>query len=239
MKAIRRPQPDVYTRVTDKIIADLEQGVRPWAKPWKAETQTARITLPVRHNGIPYRGINILLLWGEQLEKGYQSNRWMTFKQALELGANVRKGEHGSPRCLRQQSHQDRRRTTKAKRPSARSPFMKGYTVFNVDQIENLPDGNTDRPEPEPSRARAPAADRICRSVFCQDRRHHPSRRQPGLLRARARHRAIARPGNIQYGRKLRSHQSARDHPLDSATRPASTGSSASVSATKPTPPKN
>src|SRR5258708_502044 len=90
------PKIDVYTRVTDNIIADLEQGVRPWAKPWDADNATARITLPVRANGIPYRGINVLLLWGEALAKGYRSNRWMTFKQAIELGANVRKGEHGS-----------------------------------------------------------------------------------------------------------------------------------------------
>ncbi|WP_232478163.1 ArdC-like ssDNA-binding domain-containing protein, partial [Caballeronia calidae] len=77
--------------VTDKIIADLEQGVRPWVKPWKGGNTDGRITLPVRHNGIPYQGINILLLWGEQLDKGFQSNRWMTFKQAQALSANVRK----------------------------------------------------------------------------------------------------------------------------------------------------
>ncbi|WP_250486994.1 ArdC-like ssDNA-binding domain-containing protein [Caballeronia sp. GaOx3] len=89
------PKADVYTRVTDKIIADLEKGVRPWVKPWKAGNTEGRITLPRRHNGIPYRGVNILLLWGASIEHGYQSDRWMTFKQALELGANVRKGEHG------------------------------------------------------------------------------------------------------------------------------------------------
>ena len=74
---------DVYTRVTDKIIAELEQGVRPWMKPWNGNNADERITLPVRHCGTPYRGINILLLWSEAIAKGYRSNKWMTFQQAV------------------------------------------------------------------------------------------------------------------------------------------------------------
>ncbi|EKS72403.1 antirestriction protein [Burkholderia sp. SJ98] len=130
--------PDIYTRVTDKIIADLEHGVRPWVKPWKGGNTDGRITLPVRHNGIPYQGINILLLWGEQIEKGFQSNRWMTFKQAQALGANVRKGEHGSlvvyaNKVIKSETDD------KGDEIECEIPFMRGYTVFNVDQIENLP----------------------------------------------------------------------------------------------------
>src|SRR5690349_17846877 len=87
---------DVYARVTDKIIAELEQGVRPWMKPWSADHASERIMLPVRYCGTPYRGINILLLWCEAVAKGYTSNKWMTFQQASQLGAHVRKGEHGS-----------------------------------------------------------------------------------------------------------------------------------------------
>jgi antirestriction protein ArdC len=55
---------DVYTRVTDKIIADLARGVRTWLKPWSASHAAGRVTLPLRYNGTPYRGINVLLLWG-------------------------------------------------------------------------------------------------------------------------------------------------------------------------------
>jgi antirestriction protein ArdC len=138
MKAQPKTQPDVYTRVTDKIIADLEQGVRPWVKPWKGSNAGGRITLPVRHNGIPYQGINILLLWGESLEKGYQSPRWMTFIQAQELGGNIRKGEHGS---LVVYANKITKTETndKGDEVDREIPFMKGYTVFNVEQIENLP----------------------------------------------------------------------------------------------------
>src|SRR6201998_2518720 len=87
---------DVYARVTDRIIADLEKGTRPWMKPWHAEHTAGKINRPLRHNGTPYRGINIVLLWGEAMAKGYSTPIWMTFKQALELDAHVRKGEHGS-----------------------------------------------------------------------------------------------------------------------------------------------
>jgi antirestriction protein ArdC len=87
---------DVYTRITDKIVASLEQGVRPWNKPWDAEHAAGRITRPLRHNGQGYSGINILMLWASAVEQGFAAPIWMTFKQALELKANVRKGEKGS-----------------------------------------------------------------------------------------------------------------------------------------------
>ena len=88
---------DVYSRVTDKIITDLEQGVRPWMKPWNAEHAAGRITRPLRHNGAPYNGINVLMLWSAAVDHGYAAPIWMTYKQAAELGAHVRKGEKGEP----------------------------------------------------------------------------------------------------------------------------------------------
>jgi antirestriction protein ArdC len=51
------------SRITSKIIADLEQGMRPWMRPWSAEHAAGRITRPLRHNGIPYKGINVVMLW--------------------------------------------------------------------------------------------------------------------------------------------------------------------------------
>ena len=82
-----RTRADVYSRVTDRIIADLEQDVRPWMKPWHADHTAGRITRPMRHNGTPYNSVNILLLWGAALENGYDSSFWMTYKQASELNA--------------------------------------------------------------------------------------------------------------------------------------------------------
>ena len=86
---------DVYSRITGKIIADLEQGIRPWHRPWSAEHAAGRITRPLRHNGIPYKGINVVMLWSAATTKGYGCPLWLTFKQALELGGHVRKCEAG------------------------------------------------------------------------------------------------------------------------------------------------
>ena len=129
---------DIYTRVTTRILAGLEKGVRPWIKPWSVEHAAGRITRPLRHNGIPYRGVNVLLLWGEALEKGYAAPLWMTYKQSQELGAQVRKGEHGSlvvfaDRFTKTETNDQGESVERA------IPFMKGYTVFNVEQIEGLP----------------------------------------------------------------------------------------------------
>ena len=125
---------DVYSRVTSKIINDLEKGVRTWQKPWNAANTDGRITRPLRHNGTPYRGVNILLLWCEAIEKGFQSSIWMTYKQAHELGAQVRKGEHGSlvvyaDRVTRKDTND------KGDEIEREIPFMKGYTVFNVEPV--------------------------------------------------------------------------------------------------------
>lgn len=65
-------------------------------KPWNAQHALGRITRPLRHNGKPYQGINILSLWMEASLKGFAVPIWMTFRQAQELGAHVRKGESGS-----------------------------------------------------------------------------------------------------------------------------------------------
>ncbi len=69
------PRSDLYTRVTERVISDLEQGVRPWLKPWNGGNAKGKIALPLRHNGAPYCGINILLLWGESIANGYASPR--------------------------------------------------------------------------------------------------------------------------------------------------------------------
>src|SRR5688500_13935786 len=87
---------DISTRITGQIVASLEQDVRPWIRPWTRQNAVGRITSPPRHNGTPYAGINILTLWCAAVEHGFASPSWMTFKQALELNAHVRKGEKGT-----------------------------------------------------------------------------------------------------------------------------------------------
>lgn len=135
-----QPRADVYARVTDRIVSDLEKGVRTWMKPWSSDHALARLpSLPLRHCGTPYRGVNVLLLWGEMVEKGYENPLWMTYKQAEALGANVRKGEHGSL-VVYADTFSKTESDEKGEEHERSIPFMKGYTVFNVAQIEGLPD---------------------------------------------------------------------------------------------------
>lgn len=138
MTTSTQPRIDVYTRVTNKIIADLEQGVCTWQKPWNDEHAAGRISHPLRHNGTPYRGVNVLLLWCEAVEKGFSAPFWMTFKQAQELGGNVRKGEQGSLVVFANRFTKTET-DDKGEATEREIPFMKGYTVFNVAQIDGLP----------------------------------------------------------------------------------------------------
>ena len=130
---------DVYEKVTARIIADLEQGERTWTRPWNAGHAAGRITRPLRHNGQPYQGINVLMLWSAALAAGYSAPLWMTYRQAQDLGGQVRKGETGS--LVVYASTITRTGTDEASGEEVEQdiPFMKGYTVFNVEQIEGLP----------------------------------------------------------------------------------------------------
>jgi antirestriction protein ArdC len=138
---------DVYSRVTARIIAGLDQGVRPWHKPWSARHIDGRILRPLRGNGVPYQGINTLLLWSEAQERGYASPTWLTYRQAQELGGQVRRGERGS--TIVYADRIQRTETDSAGEQSERViPFLKSYVVFNVEQISGLPERFRLRPEP-------------------------------------------------------------------------------------------
>jgi antirestriction protein ArdC len=138
---------DVYSRITNKICADLEAGVRPWLKPWNAEHAAGRITRPLRWNGMPYRGINIVMLWSASVTKGYACPLWLTFRQALEFGGHVRKGESGELVVFA--SAMTRTETGEAGEATERAiPFLKGYTVFNAEQCEGLPPQYDAKAEP-------------------------------------------------------------------------------------------
>lgn len=139
---------DIYQKITDQIVSELEKGVRPWQKPWNAEHAAGRITRPLRGNGIPYQGINVLMLWSAAMDKGFASPTWMTFKQALELKANVRKGEQGSLVVYADKIVRNETDSETGEASEYAIPFMKGYTVFNVEQIDGLPERFYARAEP-------------------------------------------------------------------------------------------
>jgi antirestriction protein ArdC len=139
---------DIYTRITNQIVSHLEKGVRPWVRPWNAEHAAGRITRPLRHNGKPYSGINVLSLWASAMAQNFAAPVWMTFKQASELDAHIRKGEKGS---LVVYADSIKRKETDEKTGDEidrEIPFLKGYTVFNVEQIEGLPEVYYAKAEP-------------------------------------------------------------------------------------------
>ncbi|TCO69372.1 ArdC family protein [Chromatocurvus halotolerans] len=140
MSKSKSPSKDVYTRITDKIIASLEQGVRPWMKPWNAEHAAGRIEKPLRHNGQPYNGINVMMLWAAAADQGYSAPIWMTYRQAKALGAQVRKGESGELVVYANTLVRTAEDEKTGEEIEQAIPFMKGYTVFNVEQIEGLPE---------------------------------------------------------------------------------------------------
>ncbi len=135
----KKSRKDIYQSVTDSIISQLEQGVRPWLKPWNAEHAAGRITRPLRHNEEPYHGINILMLWASAEEAGFACPIWLTFQQARQLGGHVRKGEKGSP-VVYASTFKKTVEDDSGEESECEIPFLKQYTVFNAEQCEGLPE---------------------------------------------------------------------------------------------------
>jgi len=131
---------DAYSRITSQIVEHLEKGVRPWIRPWNAEHAAGRITRPLRHNGQPYSGINILSLWMSALAQNFAAPIWMTYRQASELNAHVKKGEKGSLVVYANAITRTERDDKTGQDVEREIPYMKGYAVFNVEQIEGLPE---------------------------------------------------------------------------------------------------
>lgn len=128
-------QEGIRQRVTAQIIAALEEGVRPWVAPW--DTATA-LGLPLRHNGVAYKGINVIALWAAARAHGYTSRHWLTFKQALALGGAVRRGERGQHIVF--YSNGVNAEDGDAEPPQTpRRAVLRSYVVFCADQIDGLP----------------------------------------------------------------------------------------------------
>ena len=85
----RRQRTDVAGEITQRIIAELEKGVMPWRCNWRK----AGGSLPLRHTGEAYQGVNLLLLGLTTHTSGFSSPYWMTYRQAEDYGGQVRRGE--------------------------------------------------------------------------------------------------------------------------------------------------
>ena len=130
---------DLYQRVTDTIVAELERGVAPWVQPWR--------TLDARFGGGPfngytargYRGVNVLLLLIAAAQKGYQDSRWFTYRQAQTLGAQVKRGEKSTLVIFWKQISLQEKDEETGEEARKRVPLLRSYAVFNAEQCEGLP----------------------------------------------------------------------------------------------------
>lgn len=169
---------DLYQSVTARIISELEAGRFPWVQPWGRPDGGSTATGPgLPRNALtarPYSGINILILWGAVIEQGWPSQSWLTFRQALDAGGSVKKGERGTTvvyadRFVPKKADQAGLRGSAAppnggEPPEAEPraiPFLKRFTVFNVAQCEGLRPGLATDPAPLPEREIVPVAESL------------------------------------------------------------------------------
>ncbi len=158
----------LYDEITDKIIAELEAGRVPWVQPWGTLAANATVAIPRNAaTGRPYSGINVLLLWGAVIERGFSGQSWLTFRQALSLGGNVCKGARGTTVVYADRFVPDneKRRAREAGDEARAVPFLKRFVVFNAAQCENLPADITSVAPPTPTALIEPRVEALIRAT--------------------------------------------------------------------------
>ena len=128
---------ELYDRIAEQIRTQLAEGVLPWHRPWAVDPN-ARVSKPLRENAVPYQGINVLILWGAALDKGYASPFWMTYRQAQSIGAQVRRGEKATHIVFAKTA---KKTETDEFGDETEVPLhvRRVYAVFNAHQIDDLP----------------------------------------------------------------------------------------------------
>lgn len=131
---------DLYTEVTNRIVAALEAGVAPWIRPWDAQFEPGPINAASRRS---YRGINTVLLNLQAQARGYSRNAWLTYLQAQDVGAQVRAGERGTPIVFYKLREQPQMTTVERVEDEPRPrviPLLRCFVVFNLAQVDRLPE---------------------------------------------------------------------------------------------------
>jgi antirestriction protein ArdC len=137
---MRQDRLSLHAEVTQRVIRELEEGRLPWVQPWASSGAT--VGLPCNAGtGRYYSGINVLILWAEVIERGFEAQRWLTYNQAQALGGHVRRGEQGTTVCYADRFvPKDEQESARAEGREARQrAFLKRFTVFNVAQCAGLP----------------------------------------------------------------------------------------------------
>ena len=157
----------LYQEITDRIIAELEAGRLPWVQPWGSSAVAAPLAMPKNAAiGRAYSGINVLILWGAVVARGFSCQSWLTFRQALSLGGSVRKGERGTTVVYADRFVPDdeKKRARETGEEAQAIPFLKRFTVFSTDQCEGLPDDLVTNPPPVPEGLILPEVEALIRA---------------------------------------------------------------------------
>ena len=141
----RAETPSPARTITNAIIAKLEAGTSPWRKPWASANDISR---PMRACGKPYRGINTIWLWSVGEDRGYTIPTWMTYNQAQEFGGQVRKGERGTIAIFYKSYGKTESDPATGEETTSARRVLRTYSVFNVAQIDGLPDRFVTPPAP-------------------------------------------------------------------------------------------
>ena len=132
---------NLYQEVTDRVIAELEKGCVPWVRPW--DQAKSGLAMPQNATtGRHYSGINVLILWDAVISRDFGAHRWLTLRQANAIGGQVRKGERGTTVCYADRfipKTEQQRAAEQGDSPNA-VPFLKRFTVFNVEQCDGIPE---------------------------------------------------------------------------------------------------
>ena len=164
------PSPEranLYDEITSRIIAELEAGRLPWVQPWGSSGVAAPLSMPRNAaTGRSYSGINVLILWGAVVARGFSGQSWLTFRQALSLGGNVRKGERGTTVVYADRFVPDdeRRRSREVDDEAQAIPFLKRFTVFSTEQCDGLPEDLVTAPPPVPEGLVLPEVEALIRT---------------------------------------------------------------------------
>jgi len=133
---------DLYDSVTQRIICELETGHVPWVKPWSGAS--AEASLPRNAvTGRNYSGINILILWNAVIEHRWPAQGWLTFRQAINAGGSVRRGERGTT-IVYADTFTPKSEAERAAQGGGEArvvPFLRSFTVFNIAQCDGLSGG--------------------------------------------------------------------------------------------------
>lgn len=147
----------VYVLVTNAILASLRRGVVPWRKPWSATCNLPANALTNR----PYRGVNVLLLGMSP----YSDHRWLTFKQAQELGGMVKTGERSTMIVFWKQWEAPKEESEAKEKAKRKAPILRYFHVFNAEQCEGLRLPDLHVPQAEKEQQRIERADLLAHSM--------------------------------------------------------------------------